>query len=202
VIEGAAASVVTWNKRNTVPGEATMTADSPLVEQLILRLGLQPHPEGGWYHQTYRSDERILRSAADQTRVERRASTAIYYLLSHSEYSAWHRIDADELWHFYLGDPLFIHVLNPQGERVTHILGNTLEQPDGSFQVLVPAGYWFAAERTGPRGYSLAGCTVAPGFEFDSFELADAAELQKRYPQHRAVLERLAPKTQESAHHA
>ncbi|GGA13650.1 cupin domain-containing protein [Dyella caseinilytica] len=171
-----------------------MTVDPTYIDRLIQRLSLQPHPEGGWYNQTYRSEERILRSRPDQAREERRASTAIYYLLRDGDYSSWHRIDADELWHFYVGDPLFIHVLNPHGELVTHILGNTLEQPDGAFQIMVPAGRWFAAERTGPRGFSLAGCTVAPGFEFETFELANISELQMHYPQHKAVLQRLAPK--------
>jgi uncharacterized protein len=175
-------------------GEILMTVDSTYIDRLIHKLALQPHPEGGWYSQTHCSEERILRSNPDQTRAERRASTAIYYLLRNSDYSAWHRIDADELWHFYLGDPLFIHVLKPHGELVTHILGNTLEQPDGAFQVMVPAGHWFAAERTGPRGFSLAGCTVAPGFEFETFELGDIADLSRRYPRHQAVLQRLAPK--------
>jgi len=171
-----------------------MTVDTRYLDRLVSKLELAPHPEGGLYRQTYRSEERIRRSDAGQGRVERRASTAIYYLLCHDDYSAWHRIDADEMWHFYLGDPLFIHVLSPHGELVTHILGNTLEQPDGAFQVLVPAGHWFAAERTGPRGFSLAGCTVAPGFEFDSFELADIGELQTLYPRHAAVLLRLKPR--------
>jgi uncharacterized protein len=171
-----------------------MTVDLLCSDRLIRKLELLPHPEGGLYRQTYRSEECVLRSHADQPREERRASTAIYYMLRHDDYSAWHRIDSDELWHFYLGDPLFIHVLNPQGELVTHILGNTLEQPDGDFQVLVPAGHWFAAERTGPRGFSLAGCTVAPGFEFEAFELADIGELQTRYPKYRGVLLRLQPR--------
>jgi uncharacterized protein len=171
-----------------------MAVDPSVINRLIRQLDLQPHPEGGLYRQTYRSEERILRSDANRTRVERHASTAIYYMLRDSDYSAWHRIDADELWHFHLGDPLFIHVLNPHGELATHVLSNPLEQPDGAFQVLVPAGHWFAAERTGPRGFSLAGCTVAPGFEFETFELADVAPLEQRYPRHQAVLQRLAPR--------
>jgi uncharacterized protein len=171
-----------------------MAVDTSMLNRLIRQLNLQPHPEGGLYRQTYRSEERILRSGADQTRVERRASTAIYYMLRDSDYSAWHRIDADELWHFHLGDPLFIHVLDQHGGLSTHVLSNPLEQPDGAFQVLVPAGHWFAAERTGPRGFSLAGCTVAPGFEFETFELAEVAQLQQYYPQHQAVLQRLAPR--------
>jgi uncharacterized protein len=171
-----------------------MTVDPRQLERLINKLELAPHPEGGLYRQTYRSEECIFRSDASGGRVERHASTAIYYLLRNDDYSAWHRIDADEMWHFYLGDPLFIHVLHPHGELVTHILGNTLEQPDGAFQVRVPAGHWFAAERTGPRGFSLAGCTVAPGFEFETFELAHIGELQARYPRHDGVLTRLKPR--------
>jgi uncharacterized protein len=170
-----------------------MAVDSSMINRLTRQLDLQPHPEGGLYCQTYRSEERILRSGADQTRVARHASTAIYYMLRDKEYSAWHRIDADELWHFYLGDPLFVHVLNAHGELATQVLSNPLEQPDGTFQLLVPAGHWFAAERTGQRGFSLVGCTVAPGFEFETFELADVAQLQQFYPRHQAVLQRLAP---------
>jgi uncharacterized protein len=173
--------------------EPLMAAERSIIERLMRQLDLQPHPEGGLYRQTYCSEERILRSRDDQPRTERHASTAIYYMLCDSDYSAWHRIDADELWHFHLGDPLFIHALNPRGELTTHVLSNPLEQPDGSFQVIVPAGHWFAAERTGPRGFSLASCTVAPGFEFANFELADIAALQQRYPKHQALLLRLAP---------
>jgi uncharacterized protein len=171
-----------------------MAADQSAINRLITQLDLQPHPEGGLYHRTYCSEERVLRPGTDHTRIERHASTAIYYMLRDNDYSAWHRIDADELWHFHLGDPLFIHVLNPQGELVTHVLGNPLEQPDGAFQVQVPAGHWFAAERIGQRGFSLVGCTVAPGFEFETFELADVAKMQQHYPRHQAVLFRLAPR--------
>jgi uncharacterized protein len=171
-----------------------MAVDPSVINRLIKHLDLQPHPEGGLYRQTYRAGERVLRSGTDHGRVERHASTAIYYMLRDSDCSAWHRIDADELWHFHLGDPLFIHVLNPHGELITHVLSNPLEQPDGAFQLLVPAGHWFAAERTGPRGFSLVGCTVAPGFEFETFELADVAELLQHYPKHQAVLQRLAPR--------
>lgn len=171
-----------------------MAVDQSAIQRLIRQLDLQPHPEGGFYRQTYCSEERILRSNADKLRVERHASTAIYYLLSEGDYSAWHRIDSDELWHFHLGDPLFIHMLNPHGELITRVLSNPLEQPDGSFQVVVPAGHWFAAERTGPRGFSLASCTVAPGFTFEAFELADVTELQQHYPRHQSVLLRLGPR--------
>src|SRR3546814_17233633 len=118
------------------------TIDSA-VQRLIQQFGLAPHPEGGHYAETYRSAQRVVRGAS---RAERAASTAIYYLLSHGAYSAWHRIASDEIWHFYAGHPLDVHVLTPDGERVTHRLGNALQTSGSSFQAVVPAGCWFASE--------------------------------------------------------
>lgn len=164
----------------------------PDVTRIIEDLHLQPHPEGGFYRQTYCSDERIVRSGLDDTHGERRASTGIYYMLHGHAYSAWHRIDADEMWHFYTGDTLAIHMLDADGHLVTRRLGNQLDDPSAAFQWVVPAGCWFAAEREGTQGFSLVGCTVAPGFEFDSFELADTQTLLQRYPQHEAAIRRLA----------
>lgn len=165
------------------------------VQQLISRLGLLPHPEGGYYRETHRSAQRVTTATG-----ERSASTAIYYLLRAGEHSAWHRIDSDELWHFYAGWPLDIHILDRAGILSTRLLGNPLTHPGSAFQVRVPAGQWFAAElsRTGPDAgradqFALAGCTVAPGFEFSRFELADTQALCRQYPQHAALWERLSP---------
>jgi len=160
------------------------------VSNIIQQFDLQPHPEGGFYRRTYCSDERITRAGSG---TQRHASTGIYYLLHDHAYSAWHRIDADEMWHFYAGDPLLIHALDKHGACTTQRLGNMLHQPDAVFQCVVPAGCWFAAEREGSQGYSLVGCTVAPGFEFDTFELADTQALLRRYPEHDALIRRLAP---------
>lgn len=170
-----------------------MSTYPPAVSRIIENLQLQPHPEGGFYRQTYRSDERITRVGTDGDGGERRASTGIYYLLHGDAYSAWHRIDADEMWHFYAGDTLAIHMLDTHGRLITTRLGHQLEDPVAVFQCVVPAGCWFAAERQGAQGFSLVGCTVAPGFEFDCFELADVQTLLRRYPQHEAVIRRLAP---------
>ncbi|GLQ88976.1 cupin domain-containing protein [Dyella flagellata] len=166
-----------------------MTAAASVVDDLIRQLNLQPHPEGGYYQRTYQSNEYVVKT--DNTR--RRASTGIYYLLHGQAYSAWHRIDSDEMWHFYGGDPLLIHVLDDGGEWRVRRLGNPLLEPAASFQLVVPAGCWFAAEREGTLGYSLVGCTVAPGFEFDTFELADTQTLLHRYPAHADVIRRLKP---------
>ncbi|MCC2595646.1 cupin domain-containing protein [Pusillimonas sp. MFBS29] len=162
---------------------------NPEVDRLIRRLDLKPHPEGGHYIETYRSTDSVVREGSGSSRS---ACTAIYYLLSAGAYSAWHRIDADELWHFHKGGPVLIHVIDAAGAQRTHVLGDALHVDDASFQVMVPAGCWFAAELANPDDYALAGCTVAPGFEFDKFELAVAAALIERYPQHTPLIQRLS----------
>ncbi|BCW87743.1 hypothetical protein sos41_08730 [Alphaproteobacteria bacterium SO-S41] len=132
-----------------------MTAD-----EVVALLGLQPHPEGGVFIETFRDDGLASR---------RGASTAIYYLLRAGEESHWHRVDAAEVWHFYAGAPLELR-LSPDGHSETaHRLGNVLaagERP----QLVVPLGCWQAARSLGD--WTLLGCTVAPAFDFSGFELA------------------------------
>ena len=130
--------------------------------EIVRRLGLAPHPEGGHFRETFR-DPRI-------TEGGRAASTAIYFLLGRGERSHWHRVDAAEVWHFYAGAPLLLETAASDRAAVTRLtLGPDLaasEQP----QAIVPAGNWQAAESLGD--WTLVGCTVAPGFEFRGFELA------------------------------
>ncbi|CAG9172624.1 hypothetical protein LMG23992_02283 [Cupriavidus laharis] len=166
-----------------------MQADTT-ADRLIHALGLQPHPEGGYFRETYRSTEAI-RCSDDRQRA---ASTAIYYLLRGNDFSAWHRIRSDELWHFHAGAPLDVHVLTGNGQLVTHRLGNPLEHPGAVFQAMVPANHWFAAERVASArdDFSLLGCTVAPGFEFSEFELADASRLAASFPDHAELVHRLS----------
>lgn len=160
-------------------------------DELIRRFDLKPHPEGGFFSETYRSTERVARDGKPaQTRS---ASTAIYYLLCDGAHSAWHRIKSDEVWHFYAGEPLNVHVLDENGELFTHTLGNALTHPEAVFQAVVPAGSWFAAECADPATFALVGCTVAPGFEFSEFELADVDALKARHPQHAGFIEKLRP---------
>ena len=160
-------------------------------DELIRRFDLKPHPEGGFFSETYRSAQRVIRE--DGSAQTRSASTAIYYLLSDGAHSAWHRIKSDEVWHFYAGEPLNVHVLDENGTLVTHKLGNTLSHPNAVFQAVVPAGLWFAAECADPATFALAGCTVAPGFEFSEFELADVEALKAEHPQHAGLIARLGP---------
>jgi uncharacterized protein len=168
-----------------------MVSSESIERRLIRQFALQPHPEGGFFRETYRCTEHVLRVAPNAMRS---ASTAIYYLLCDEAYSAWHRIRSDEIWHFYAGCALDVHVLRDDGQMHTHRIGNALERDDAVFQAVVPANCWFAAERVDPTGYILAGCTVAPGFEFSEFELADTAALLAAFPQHRHLISRLASK--------
>jgi predicted cupin superfamily sugar epimerase len=137
-----------------------MTATSSLTAaQVIARLDLKPHPEGGHFRETFRDA---------RTADGRATSTAIYFLLARGERSHWHRIDAVEMWHHYAGAPLILRIADDSGRRDVH-LGPDLaagEQP----QAIVPARAWQAAESAGE--WTLVGCTVAPGFEFSQFELA------------------------------
>ncbi|REG59961.1 hypothetical protein B0G80_2737 [Paraburkholderia sp. BL6669N2] len=164
-----------------------------IKDELIRRLELKPHPEGGFFSETYRSKERVIRDKESGSAQTRSASTAIYYLLCDGAHSAWHRIKSDEVWHFYAGEPLNVHVLDETGALVTHKLGNALTHPDAVFQAVVPAGLWFAAECADPAAFALVGCTVAPGFEFSEFELADVDALKARHSQHAALIARLGP---------
>jgi predicted cupin superfamily sugar epimerase len=123
------------------------------ADQLIRRLGLQPHPEGGYFRETFRD-----------TNSGRAHSTAIYFLLKRGEASRWHRIDAAEIWHFYRGAPLELKI-----GKTAHILGSAIEQGEAP-QLIVPPNAWQAAKSLGD--YTLVGCTVAPGFEFSKFEMA------------------------------
>ena len=137
-----------------------MSPDTPAAE-VVRALGLQPHPEGGWYRETFRD------AAVSGGRA---ASTAIFYLLEQGQVSAWHRVtDAVEVWHYYAGGPLQLRLAPPDGPAQTLTPGPDV--PGGQTpQAVVPAGCWQAAEPLG--AWTLAGCTVAPGFEFAAFELA------------------------------
>ncbi|MFL6667297.1 MAG: cupin domain-containing protein [Burkholderia ambifaria] len=156
---------------------------------LIHQFDLQPHPEGGYFRETYRATDTVVRPADGAPRA---ASTAIYYLLCDGAYSSWHRIRSDEVWHFYAGDPLEVWVLDEHDGLTIHRLGNPLTHPGTVFQAVVPAGRWFGARCASPEHVALVGCTVAPGFEFAEFELADAAALAAAFPEYAEYVAGLA----------
>jgi len=149
------------------------------------------HPEGGYFTETYRSAERIAqRGLPERFTGDRNLSTAIYFLLVGEEFSSFHRIKADEIWHFYHGAPLELFIIAPDGSLSVILIGNRPESGH-HFQYVVPAGYWFASRCLEKNGYSFVGCTVSPGFDFEDFELAKAAELSNRYPEHQDLIHAL-----------
>lgn len=145
-------------------------------DKLAAILGLKPHPEGGFFLETYRSSEFIPTCNGD-----RNTSTAIYYLLTDSTYSRMHRICADEIFHFYLGDPVEQLTLFHDGTFRIGFLGNDIELGHRP-QLVVPGGSWQGARLQSGGKFALLGTTVAPGFSFEDFEIGDAETLAASFP--------------------
>ena len=155
----------------------------------IRALHLQPHPEGGYYRETYRSSE-IIPAAALADRYQnspRSISTAIYFMLTSESFSAFHRLQSDELWHFHAGDPISVHIIHRDGRHENVLVGVDVDCGQ-QLHVVFPAGSWFAARVESPGGFGLVGCTVAPGFDFADFELARRAELINLFPMHAELI--------------
>lgn len=152
---------------------------------------LKTHPEGGYYSQTYCAAEEIQQQALPARFTGNRLfSTAIYFLLEQGNFSAFHRIKSDECWHFYEGQTLLVHIIHTTGKLETIQLGKNIQQGE-TFQFVVPAGCWFASEPAAATAFSLVGCTVAPGFNFEDFELANCETLSAEFPQHATIIQRL-----------
>lgn len=154
----------------------------------IGRLGLERHPEGGWFRETYRAAESMEGNCLpERFRGSRAFSTAIQFLLTGDDMSALHRIRSDEVWHFYAGSPLVIHIISPEGAYRAVTLGR---EPDRGevFQATVEAGSWFGASLPETGGFALVGCTVAPGFDFEDFDLGRREELIRLFPGHRELI--------------
>jgi len=155
----------------------------------INKINLIAHPEGGYYCETYRSQLSIAKEALQpEFTGSRLVSTAIYFLLEGENFSAFHRLRSDEIWHFYAGGTIAVHVIDPDGSYSKIQLGSD-PQAGEVFQAVVKAGSWFASQVRDPKSFALAGCTVAPGFDFADFELGSRSELVKLYPQHRKLIE-------------
>lgn len=163
----------------------------PSAADLVKSLALLPHPEGGHYRETYRSPGTIAAEALPGGfSGPRNVSTAILYLLEADDFSAFHRIRSDEVWHFHLGGTLWIHEIDPSGKLTTTCLGHEVAAGE-QLQHVVAAGHWFAAQPAPSTSYSLVGCTVAPGFAFEDFEMANPTALAAAWPAHRELIERL-----------
>jgi predicted cupin superfamily sugar epimerase len=157
----------------------------------IQKLELKPHPEGGSYRQTYQSDLVLPKESLPPNFTgSRTAATAIYFLLEAENFSAFHRLRSDELWHFYLGGALLVHVIEADGRYFEIQLGSDPEAGE-VFRAAVKAGCWFASQVKDGKSFALVGCTVAPGFDFEDFELARREQLVKSYPQHRELIDQM-----------
>lgn len=152
-------------------------------KQLIKDLQLLPHPEGGYYRETYRSEE----ITTNKKGVVRNVCTAIYFLLEDNNKSHFHRIQSDELWFFHLGQSIEIYYLSEE-EIKSVTLGNNLQTGDVLY-FKVPANTWFAAKLKNQQGFALVSCTVAPGFDFTDFELAKRENLIKKHPDLKDIIE-------------
>ena len=160
------------------------------ARSLITELELQPHPEGGWFREVFRSAGRLQPSALPERYLGSRAyATSIVYLLETGEVSRFHRLRSDELWHFYEGAPLLLHTLSDNGDHTVRTLGRDLRNGE-QFMLPVPQDVWMAAEVRSAPGYSLLGCTVAPGFDFSDFELGKRADLLAAFPAQNSIIER------------
>jgi uncharacterized protein len=157
----------------------------------IEHLGLIAHPEGGYYRETYRSKIDIAKESLPLGfSGARPVSSAIYFLLAGQDFSAMHRLRSDEMWHFYAGSALEVHVIEPEGLHSVLRVGS--DPLSGEvLQAVVPSGCWFGSRLTVQDSYALVGCTVAPGFDFDDFELAKRSELTAQYPQHEKLIREL-----------
>ncbi|MET3682868.1 putative cupin superfamily sugar epimerase [Alkalibacillus flavidus] len=157
------------------------------AQTIIDQLGLEPHPEGGFFRGTYQSD-----LVTDASGAERSLYTSIYFLLRSQDVSHFHRLQSDELWYFHGGSPLYVHTISPGGEYQKHKLGLDLENGETP-QLLVPKHTIFGSSVVEADTYSLVGCMVAPGFDFADFELFDEEDLLEQYPEHEDVIKMLTP---------
>lgn len=160
-------------------------------EKIIKELDLKPHPEGGYFKETYRSKGMINKDSLPEAyNGERNYSTCIYFLLTSDTFSAFHKIKQDEIWHFYDGSPIHLHIISETGEYSTHIIGRDFSKGEVP-QLVVHGNSWFAAKVINQDNYSLVGCTVAPGFDFSDFVLPTRAELTAQFPQHASIISEL-----------
>jgi predicted cupin superfamily sugar epimerase len=164
------------------------------AEQIIQMLGLRPHPEeGGYFAETYRSQEAIPRPALPNRYPSKRTfGTAIYYLLTPDTVSALHKLESDEIFHFYLGDPVTMLQLHPDGSANVVAMGQDI-QAGQQLQVLVPRGTWQGSFLQEGGDFALLGCTVSPGFDYRDYQSGNRVDLLEEYPEHEELIVRLTP---------
>ncbi|MFN3235297.1 MAG: cupin domain-containing protein [Gammaproteobacteria bacterium] len=162
------------------------------MNDYVKKLGLERHPEGGYYGEFYRSTDNVVPSSERYEGQARATGTAIYYLLEHDDFSTFHRIKGDELWHYYDGTtPVYVHSIDEEGVFKTFLLGNPMMTEGASFTVTIRAGWWFCAELQDKTAFALMGCTVFPGFEFKDFEVANKEALVQLCPEQEEIISRM-----------
>ena len=156
----------------------------------IETLGLEKHPEGGYFREIYRSDEHVIKSSLPNRYLSKRCfSTSIYYLLEGRDFSRFHRLQSDEIWHFYSGSAVNVYMLDHK--RMTRYRVGPNPAKGHLPMLVIPRNTYFAADLDGERSYSLVGCTVSPGFDFEDFEQPTRSELSHAYPEHLDLIRRL-----------
>tara|TARA_R110000787_G_scaffold29800_1_gene80604 strand:- start:8465 stop:8962 length:498 start_codon:yes stop_codon:yes gene_type:complete len=162
-----------------------------MSQEIIKKLNLKEHPEGGYFSETYRSSEMI---SNDQLGVaysgDRNHSTCIYFMLTSEKFSAFHKINQDEIWHYYKGVPLKLHIISKEGNYSYVMIGNNFDINEIP-QYVVKGGDWFAAEVLEKNSYTLVGCSVSPGFDFADFVLPKREELITLFPKHSEIITKL-----------
>ena len=157
----------------------------------IERLKMTAHPEGGYFREVYRAKDTIPTTVLPSrfSGKPRSLATSIYFLIDENSFSGFHRLSADEVWHFYDGGALTIYILDKNGARSDLHLGRDIDRGE-ALQAVVPAGSWFAAAPDQADSFSLVGCAVSPGFEFTDFTLAERRDLIAKFPRHRELITR------------
>jgi uncharacterized protein len=155
------------------------------IQELVTQFNLQAHPEGGFYSETYRSDQ--LTASQDRNLV-----TCIYFLLTSENVSNFHRIKSDEIWFFHEGSSLTVHTLDPQNGHLQHAVGNEIQQGQTP-QLVVPKNTIFGSSVTDENSYSFVSCVVAPGFDFNDFELFSRKVLLEEFPESESIIRQLTP---------
>jgi len=159
------------------------------ASKYIKQLGLKKHPEGGYFREVYRSGEIILpKHLPGRYKTSRNFSTSIYFLLEGKQFSAFHLLQSDEIWHFYEGCPVIVYTIDKKGNLTLQKLGR---EKDCNFQMTIKNQNWFAAELADKKSFALFGCTVSPGFEFDDFKLGNREQLKRKFPQHASLINKL-----------
>lgn len=166
-----------------------MNGQSEEVHQIISRLKMEPHPEGGWFRQTYESKLMLPHTLHSGSTGMRSCATSIYFLITDSNFSAFHRIQSDEMWYHHSGGALAIEILDKNGSYHQKVLGAIEEGYEP--QALAPSGTWFGSHLLERKGWALVGCSVSPGFDFLDFEIGNRESLLKDYPRHAEIIKNL-----------